>query len=176
MDKNNIVNFHYFKRLILVSSNNINSILPPTSFFNFKRILYNWAGCSLQNNVKIVGNSKIHYSNIKIGSDTWIGSNVNFYCSQQGRIIIGERNDIAPFVIFNTGTHDIGTAHRRAGKNRGNNIQIGSGCWIGMGALILSGAEVGQGCIIAAGAVVRGKFPDNVLIAGVPAVIKKRLN
>jgi acetyltransferase-like isoleucine patch superfamily enzyme len=37
----------------------------------------------------------------------------------------------------------------------------------------LDGTEIGDGCIVAAGAVVRGKFPDNAVIGGVPARILK---
>jgi maltose O-acetyltransferase len=166
---------HFIKRIILVLANTINSFLPPTRMFKIKRLFYNWSGCNLDINVKMVGSSKIHFSNIEIKTGTWVGANVNFYCSRQGRITIGKNNDIAPNVLINTGTHEIGTAQKRAGLDRGHDITIGNGCWIGMGALILSGTTVGNGCIIAAGAVVRGDFPDNVMIAGVPAVIKKEL-
>ena len=166
---------HFIKRIILVLANTINSSLPPTRMFKIKRLFYNWSGCNLDVNVKIVGSSKIHFSNIEIKSGTWVGANVHFYCSKQGRITIGKNNDIAPHVLINTGTHEIGTRARRAGLDKGHNITIGNGCWIGMGAIILSGTRIGNGCIIAAGAVVRGNFPDNVMIAGVPAKIKKEL-
>lgn len=40
---------------------------------------------------------------------------------------------------------------------------------------ILDGTVIGNGCIVAAGAVVRGQFPDNSVIGGVPArIIKMR--
>jgi carbonic anhydrase/acetyltransferase-like protein (isoleucine patch superfamily) len=41
---------------------------------------------------------------------------------------------------------------------------------------VLAGAQIGESCIVAAGAVVlRGKYPDNSLLAGVPARAKKVL-
>ena len=52
-------------------------------------------------------------------------------------------------------------------------LKVGCNCWIGAKVTILDGARVGNGCIIAAGAVVRGEFPDNVIIGGVPAKIIK---
>ena len=52
-------------------------------------------------------------------------------------------------------------------------IKIGSNCWIGAKVTILDGAVVGDGCVIAAGAVVRGTFPENCVIGGVPARILK---
>lgn len=166
---------HFIKRVLLKFANTINTILPPVRCFKLKVFLYNLSGCKLSKYVKITSGTTIHYSNISIDDGTWVGSNVNFYSSEQGRIMIGKNNDIAPHVVINTGTHEIGSKNRRAGTPLGNDIKIGDGCWIGMGALILSGAEVGNGCIIAAGSVVKDNFPDNVLIAGVPAKIKSRL-
>lgn len=52
-------------------------------------------------------------------------------------------------------------------------IKIGSGCWIGAKVTILDGANIGNNCVIAAGAVVRGFFPNNCVIGGVPAKIIK---
>jgi carbonic anhydrase/acetyltransferase-like protein (isoleucine patch superfamily) len=42
--------------------------------------------------------------------------------------------------------------------------------------VILAGAEIGAGSIVAAGAVVRaGTYPEDVLLAGVPATVKRVL-
>ena len=48
---------------------------------------------------------------------------------------------------------------------------IGNDCWIGAGAVFLDGAEIGDGCIVGANAVVIGKFPNNTIIAGMPAKV-----
>lgn len=52
-------------------------------------------------------------------------------------------------------------------------VKIGNDCWIGAKATILDGTVIGDHCIVAAGAVVKGVFPDNVIIGGVPARIIK---
>ncbi|MCO4254741.1 DapH/DapD/GlmU-related protein [Pseudarthrobacter cellobiosi] len=70
-----------------------------------------------------------------------------------------------------TGTHALGTSERRAGAGRSEDITIGDGTWVGARATFLAGAIVGAGCMVAAGSLVRGEFPDNVLIAGTPATI-----
>jgi maltose O-acetyltransferase len=163
------------RRLMLLMAVKLSHSFPPTRAFALKRFLYNCSGCRLGKGVSMVGRSRISFSNVKIGSDTWVGDEVIFYSSVTGSITIGNRCDIAPRVTFNTGTHIIGSKHRRAGSNIAHDISIGNGCWVGMGAIILSGSKVGDGCIIAAGAVVKGEFPENVLIAGVPAVIKRKL-
>ena len=162
-------------RLLLLVAVRVAHSLPPTRAFALKRFLYNSSGCRLDKGVSMVGRSRISFSNVKIGCDTWVGDEVIFYSSNTGSITIGNCCDIAPRVSFNTGTHLLGSQTRRAGSNVANDISIGNGCWIGMGAIILSGSKVGDGCIIAAGAVVKGEFPENVLIAGVPAVIKRKL-
>ena len=44
-------------------------------------------------------------------------------------------------------------------------------CWIGAGAVFLDGAELGDGCVVGANAVITKKFPDNVVVAGIPAKV-----
>ena len=45
-----------------------------------------------------------------------------------------------------------------------------------MRSIILKGVTVGEGSIVAAGSVVTKDVPDYTLVAGNPAVIKKKLN
>src|SRR5438094_2950737 len=47
--------------------------------------------------------------------------------------------------------------------------RIGSGSWLGAGAVVLPGACIGRNVVIAAGSVVRGTVPDRCVVAGVPA-------
>ena len=50
---------------------------------------------------------------------------------------------------------------------------IGENCFIGCGAKIQAGTILGKHCIVGANSVVRGKFPDYCVIAGVPAKVVK---
>ena len=52
-------------------------------------------------------------------------------------------------------------------------VKIGNNVWIGENAVIMAGSDIGEGCIIGANAVVKGSFPENSMIAGVPAKIIK---
>ena len=60
------------------------------------------------------------------------------------------------------------------GANIAGAVSIGDQTYIGMGALVLERLTVGRGVTIAAGAVVREDVPDYTLVAGSPALIKKR--
>jgi acetyltransferase-like isoleucine patch superfamily enzyme len=48
-------------------------------------------------------------------------------------------------------------------------IRIGSGVWIGGGAIILPGVTIGDGAVIGAGSVIRRDVPADTLIVGNPA-------
>lgn len=54
-------------------------------------------------------------------------------------------------------------------------VSIGSGSWIGHGAIILPGATIGRNAVVAAGSVVRGTVPDHTVVGGVPARVIRRL-
>ncbi len=58
--------------------------------------------------------------------------------------------------------------------NIGGLGEIGASTYIGMGAIIIERLKIGKEVTIAAGSVVTHDVPDNVLVAGNPAVIKKR--
>ena len=50
-------------------------------------------------------------------------------------------------------------------------VSIGSGSWLGAGAIVLPGSNIGRNVVVAAGSVVRGTVPDHCVVAGVPARI-----
>lgn len=54
-------------------------------------------------------------------------------------------------------------------------VFIGENVWIGMGSLVLKGTKIGDNSIIGAGSVVAGEIPANVIAAGVPAKVLRRL-
>ncbi len=104
---------------------------------------------------------------LTIGKNCWIGK--NFKVNGNGSVTIGDNCDIGPEVTFQTGTHSIGTAERRAGEGASCNQSVGDGTWIGVRTTVINNASIGKGCVIAAGAVVVGDIADNTLAGGVPA-------
>lgn len=94
-----------------------------------------------------------------ITNDVIIGKGVliNLNCT------IGHDCKIGDFVEMSPGVHISG------------NCEIGTYTNIGTNATILPKIILGENVVVAAGAVVTKDIPDNCLVAGVPAIIKKEL-
>ena len=55
-----------------------------------------------------------------------------------------------------------------------NHLFVDAHIWVAANSFLLSGTYVGKGSVIGAGAVVKGKYPNNCIIAGNPCKIVKR--
>lgn len=60
-------------------------------------------------------------------------------------------------------------------ESREVSIRLGSNCWVGAKAILLSGARIGEGAVVGAGAVVDFTVPDYTIVAGCPARIVGRV-
>jgi acetyltransferase-like isoleucine patch superfamily enzyme len=105
--------------------------------------------CVLGKGIGIVGHRRI-----EIGDDIWTGHYV--YVTDQNH---GYTDLDVP--IGTQMWHD-------------DAVSIGSGSWLGHGAVVLPGTQIGRHVVVAAGAVVRGVVPDNCIVGGVPARIIRR--
>jgi acetyltransferase-like isoleucine patch superfamily enzyme len=92
---------------------------------------------------------------ITIGDDCFITANCQFVTHDGGTLIL--RKEIPDLEI---------TAP----------ITIGNDVYIGLNTTILAGTKVGNRCIIGACSLVKGEFPDNSVIAGVPARVIKTVD
>ena len=54
-------------------------------------------------------------------------------------------------------------------------VRLRSGCWIGIGSVILPGVTVGRNAVVAANAVVRHDVPDYTVVGGIPAKILREI-
>ena len=112
-------------------------------------------------------------SKIKIGNNVSTNNNI-FLCSAK-YIEIGDDTLIGQNVsIMDFEAHCI-DPNKRKKIGEIKSILIGKNVWIGNNVTILKNTEIGDNTIVATGAVVSGKFPDNVVIGGVPAKIIKSI-
>jgi maltose O-acetyltransferase len=111
--------------------------------------------------------------NIHVGENFY----ANFDCVflDVCEIRIGNNCFIAPGVHIYTATHPLNANERISGAEYGKPINIGDNVWIGGRAVINPGVTIGNNVVIASGAVVTKDVPDNVVAAGNPAIIMKRI-
>lgn len=127
--------------------------------------------------LRITGSLSRIGNGIVIGNNVGLGSHGLYGCGV-GHLEIGDDTIFGNYVSIHPENHnysDTTVPIRLQGVSSSGGVRIGKGCWIGAKVTILDGTTIGDGCIVAAGAVVKGEFPDNVIIGGVPAkVIKHR--
>ncbi len=88
---------------------------------------------------------------------------------------IGDDCLLGPGVHIYGAVHPLDAATRSSGEESGKPVRIGNQVWVGGRAVIMPGVTIGNNVVIAAGSLVLRDMPDNVLVAGNPAVIKKDL-
>lgn len=90
-------------------------------------------------------------------------------------VTIGKNCFIAPRVSLCTAGHPIEAQARSAGWEFAAPITLGDDVWIGAHAVINPGVTLGNRVVVASGAVVTKSFGDDVVLAGVPARIIRRI-
>lgn len=142
----------------------LGKIIKLTSFINplLYRRLYAWYLRKL--GVRITGtplfispDSRLDgfdYSLIEIGDKTTISTNVLLLT-----------HDSSPYCAFHAAGYEI------EGLPKLDKIHIGNNSFIGANCTILQGTHIGDNTIVGAGSVVKGKYPDGVIIIGNPAQV-----
>lgn len=161
------------KRLSLVAFNLFSGTFSRWKWIQkVKKWLLKCAGIHIGANTTVVGPIECT-GTLTVGDNTWIGK--NFKVNGNGQVTIGSNVDIGPEVTFQTGTHEIGTGVRRAGKGYNCAQSVGNGTWIGCRVTVINETAIGESCIIAAGAVVTKNIESNTMVGGMPAKTIKTL-
>ncbi len=92
------------------------------------------------------------------------------------RVEIGDDVHTGPYVYITDQNHGYEDPDKVVHEQwpRDVPVRIGNGSWLGTGVVVLPGTVLGRNVVVGAGAVVRGNFPDNCVIAGVPARVVRR--
>jgi acetyltransferase-like isoleucine patch superfamily enzyme len=100
------------------------------------------------------GSAVIGHERVEIGDDVWTGNHVYITDANHGYV-----------------DRDQPVGRQFAAPRP---VRIGSGSWLGQGALVVGGATIGEHVVVGAGAVVTGDLPDYSVAVGNPARVIRR--
>lgn len=124
-------------------------------------------------NATVIGNVELHDK-----SSIWFNVVIR---GDNDPIIIGEGSNIQDGAVLHTDpgfTLSLGANVTVGHMAMLHGCEVGDGSLIGIGAVVLNGAKIGKGCLIGANALVPEgmEIPDNSLVVGSPAKIKRTLS
>lgn len=119
-----------------------------------------------------------HNFHCDLGYNIYVGDNFyagyNFTVLDMAEVKIGNNCMIGPNVNIYTTGHNIKPKDRNK-TGYEIKIAIGDNVWIGGNSTILPGVTIGENSIVAAGSVVTSNVPKNVIVAGNPAKILRKI-
>ena len=111
--------------------------------------------------------------NIEAGEN--FSANYGLTILDVGKVTFGDNVMLAPNVSIYTAGHPVHPDSRNSGYEYGIPITIGNNVWIGGNVVILPGVTVGNNVVIGAGSVVTKDIPDDVIAAGNPCRILRKI-
>jgi acetyltransferase-like isoleucine patch superfamily enzyme len=118
---------------------------------------------------------RAHEGTLRIGDKVVFGGNATVNCYLD--VEIGAGTLVADGVYIADFDH-VADDPTRYIKDQGlvkSPVRIGAGSWLGVKSTVLRGTVTGPGCVAAAHAVLRGRFGQHLVLAGVPARPVKQL-
>ena len=118
-------------------------------------------------------NSSREQGLLKIGRNTYIGENNIIRAS--GGVKIGDNCLISNNVVIVSENHGtkLGIPITKQSSATKKGVTICDDVWIGANVVILPGVVVGSGAVVGAGSVVVRSVPENAIVMGNPATVKK---
>lgn len=113
-------------------------------------------------------------ASIRIGRSSGFNGSSQITAHEPSTISIGSGCLIASGVcIASSDVHKIFDIETGVRTNPPADVTIGDKVWIADSATIMKGSRIGSGSIVGRDSQVRGEFPPNSLIAGIPATIRR---
>ena len=106
---------------------------------------------------------------VVLGEHCWVGDHAEIY--NLAPITIGRNSVVSQRSYLCAGTHDHGDL---AFPLVGRPITIGDEVWIATDCFVAPGVQIGDGAIVAARSTVLTNITEGMVVAGNPAIVKKR--
>lgn len=103
-------------------------------------------------------------------------ANFHFTVLDEAKVTIGDNCFIGPNVSIYTACHSTDPIERNTRNEWAEPVSIGNNVWIGGSVTILPGVSIGDNVTIGAGSVVVKDIPSDVVAAGNPCRIIKKLS
>ncbi|WP_459696687.1 2,3,4,5-tetrahydropyridine-2,6-dicarboxylate N-acetyltransferase [Lactococcus petauri] len=103
---------------------------------------------------------------INIGAEIGAGTMIDMGAVLGGRATVGKNSHIGAGAVL------AGVIEPASSVP----VRIGDNVLVGANAVVIEGVQVGSGSVVAAGAIVTQDVPENVVVAGVPARIIKKID
>lgn len=125
--------------------------------------------------VKFVNVHQHGFSRLSIGSRCFIGDeamlDVRGGITIKDDVTVSNRATIVTHINVGYPDHPL----QKIYPMKESAVVIQKGAYVATGVIVLPGVSIGKESVAAAGSVVTKSFSDRVLIAGVPAVVKKKI-
>lgn len=114
------------------------------------------------------GGRHVHFGN-------GVYANSNLTLVDDGEIYVGDHVMMGPNVIICTATHPISPELRYKQAQYNLPVHIEENVWLGGGVFVMPGVTIGKNAVIGAGSVVTKDIPANVVAAGNPCRVMRKI-
>lgn len=109
-------------------------------------------------------------STVRLGDNVSTTSHVDISAVEGTAVRLGDDVMIATGVrIRSDDGHPIFDVNDEKRVNVSRSIDVGNHVWLGIDSFLLGGAKIGDGSVVGARALVTKEFPNNCVVAGIPA-------